>query len=318
MTTTDIEVLTADEWTPQEAASYVSEAWQNAVESIIETGRRLIEAKDRVVHGGWLKAVEMMPFGDRTARFLMEISDHPVLSNRKYTSDLPAAWMTLAILAKLPADELIALIDDGTINPDLQQVEARALVAGRREPDPVVNPVAAKDGTYSCIVIDPPWDVKKIERDKHPDQGKFLEYPTMSVEKIGDEQWVPVRTHAADNCHLYLWVTQKYLPAGLWLAEQWGFKYQCLMTWRKNFGFTPFSWMYDTEHVIFASKGNLPLMQKGLRLSFEAPVQGHSIKPDVFYERVLAASPGPRIDMFARRQREGFDVWGNEVSDVAV
>jgi len=86
------------------------------------------------------------------------------------------------------------------------------------------------------------------------------------------------------------------------------------MTWRKNVGFTPFSWMYDTEHVIFARRGNLTLTQLGLRLSFDAPVIGHSVKPAVFYERVLAASPGPRLEMFARREREGFIAWGNEVS----
>lgn len=185
----------------------------------------------------------------------------------------------------------------------------------RRDPDPVTDPVQPKPGTYSCIVIDPPWDIKKIERDERPNQGLHLDYPTMSLDKIADEKWVPVRTHASDDCHLYLWVTHKYLPAGLELMQAWGFNYQCTMTWRKNVGITPFSWMYDTEHVLFGRKGNLPLTQLGLRLSFDAPVQGHSVKPEVFYDRVRAASPGPRIDMFARTQREGFDTWGNEAPD---
>lgn len=185
----------------------------------------------------------------------------------------------------------------------------------RRDPDPVTDPVQPNPGTYSCIVIDPPWDIKKIERDERPNQGLHLDYPTMSLDKIADEKWVPVRTHAADDCHLYLWVTHKYLPAGLELMQSWGFNYQCTMTWRKNVGITPFSWMYDTEHVLFGRKGNLPLTQLGLRLSFDAPVQGHSVKPEVFYDRVRAASPGPRIDMFARTDREGFDTWGNEAPD---
>ncbi|MGH3428196.1 MAG: MT-A70 family methyltransferase, partial [Mycobacteriales bacterium] len=97
------------------------------------------------------------------------------------------------------------------------------------------------------------------------------------------------------------------------LLEAWGFRYQCVMTWRKNVGITPFSWMYDTEHVLFGTRGNLPLEKLGQRLSFEAPTVGHSVKPDVFYDRVTAASPGPRIEMFARRQRDGFESWGNEV-----
>lgn len=307
----------ADEWTPKEAADYVSDSWRSAVESIIETGRRLVEAKQRVGRGNWLDAVQLMPFGERTAQRLIEISRNPVLSNPTYTSHLPASWMTLATLAQLPAEEVTALIDNGRITPELKQTEARALVAGRRDPDPVSDPVSPRPGTYSCIVIDPPWDIKKIEREERPNQGVALDYPTMSLEQIADEQWVPVRTHAADNCHLYLWVTHKYLPSGLELMAAWGFRYQCTMTWRKNVGITPFSWMYDTEHVLFGRKGNLPLTQLGLRLSFDAPVQGHSVKPEVFYDRVRAASPGPRIDMFARTPRDGFDVWGNEVADAS-
>jgi N6-adenosine-specific RNA methylase IME4 len=58
------------------------------------------------------------------------------------------------------------------------------------------------------------------------------------------------------------------------------------------------------------------LQRLGMRLSFEAPVRGHSVKPDVFYERVLEATPGPRVEMFARRNRDGFTAWGNEVADV--
>lgn len=119
-------------WTPQYAAGYVRESWQGAVESIIETGRRLQEAKDRVPVGKWLDAVELMPFGDRTARYLMQTSGHPVLSNRKYTSDLPASWMTLATLAQLPADEVTALIGSGAITSELQQAEAKTLVSASK------------------------------------------------------------------------------------------------------------------------------------------------------------------------------------------
>jgi N6-adenosine-specific RNA methylase IME4 len=86
------------------------------------------------------------------------------------------------------------------------------------------------------------------------------------------------------------------------------------MTWVKNVGITPFSWMYSTEHVLFGRMGSLPLEKLGMRLDFAAPVQGHSRKPDIFYERVRQASPGPRIAMFERGQRDGFEVWGDEVT----
>jgi N6-adenosine-specific RNA methylase IME4 len=118
---------------------------------------------------------------------------------------------------------------------------------------------------------------------------------------------------APDGCHVYLWVTQKYLPAGLDLFRAWGVTYQCLLTWVKPTGMTPYSWMYNTEHVIYGHVGNLKLERLGLKLSFDAPVVRHSQKPDVFYERVLQASPGPRLEMFSRQPRDGFTAWGAEV-----
>jgi N6-adenosine-specific RNA methylase IME4 len=189
--------------------------------------------------------------------------------------------------------------------------KAKQVVARQRTPEPTETP-PLPDGMYRCIVIDPPWPIKKIEREERPNQGIELDYPTMTIDEIAA---LPISDLADEaGCHLYLWVTQKYLPAGLEMVKGWGFKYQCLMTWRKNVGITPYSWMYDTEHVIFARRGNLPLNTLGLRLSFDAPVQGHSVKPNIFYEeRVIQVSPRPRLDMFARREREGFEVWGNEV-----
>lgn len=178
------------------------------------------------------------------------------------------------------------------------------------EPPPAITP-ALPIGKYRCIVIDPPWPMEKIDRTERPNQSHYLDYPVMSIEEIAA---LPVADFAIEGgCHLYLWTTQKFLPDALDLMEHWGFNYQCVMTWVKPTGMTPYSWMYNTELVLFGRMGNLQLERMGLKLSFEAPVIGHSIKPDVFYERVLQASPEPRLEMFSRRERDGFEAWGNEV-----
>lgn len=130
------EILLAGQWTPGEAAAYVTDAWQAAVSSIIETGRRLTEAKLRVGHGNWLAAVDLMPFGRSTAEYLMQTANHPTLSNPDYSSSLPAAWRTLSILAQLPPDELTDMIECRRVTPDIQQFQARALVTGSRNPAP--------------------------------------------------------------------------------------------------------------------------------------------------------------------------------------
>lgn len=203
------------------------------------------------------------------------------------------------------ADDAAADYDE-VLDAPMRQAEARD-----RQPDEAVTP-DPPSGRYRCIVIDPPWPVEKIERETRPDQGIALDYPTMSLDEIAA---LPVPDLADPaGCHIYLWVTHKFLPVGMDLFEQWGARYQCLMTWRKNVGITPFSWMYDTEHVLFGRIGTLKLEQLGLRLSFEAPVTRHSAKPDVFYDRVVKASPDPRLELFARQPRDGFLTWGNEVA----
>lgn len=166
-------------------------------------------------------------------------------------------------------------------------------------------------GVYTTLVIDPPWQVQDIEREERHLQHDF-DYPTMNEDEL--EAWGKefLKDVAAADSHLYLWTTHKHLPSALRLAEAWGFKYQCVMTWVKNVGITPFSWMYSTELVLFCRKGSLDLRVYGKRLDFNANVRQHSRKPDEFYELVCEASPGPRIDVFSRENREGFDSWGNE------
>lgn len=179
------------------------------------------------------------------------------------------------------------------------------------EPEPEIP---LPPGKYRCITLDPPWPIEKIERLERANQ-EDLDYQTMTLAEIAA---LPVPSLADPaGCHVYLWMTHRFLPDGLRLLDIWGARYQCVMTWVKNVGITPFSWMYSTEHVLFGRIGSLPLERNGLRLDFAAPVQGHSVKPDIFYDRVCQASPGPRLAMFERGQRDGFDVWGDEVADAS-
>jgi len=165
------------------------------------------------------------------------------------------------------------------------------------------------DGKYKTIVVDPPWPVKKILRDKRPNQGAF-DYPTMTIEEI---KAFPLADMADESgCHVYMWTTHKFLPTAFEIFQQWGVKYQCLLTWSKNVGMTPFSFMYSTEHVLFGRIGSLDLLKNGERLDFQAKVTKHSEKPEAFYDLVRKVSPGPRIDVFARRDIDGFERYGNE------
>ncbi|WP_239404668.1 MT-A70 family methyltransferase [Frankia sp. Cj3] len=194
---------------------------------------------------------------------------------------------------------------------DVRRLAQKA--AAKRVPEPIDDTPPMPTGLYRAVVIDPPWPMPKIEREERPNQGATLDYPTMTLDEITA---LPVPDLLdPEGAHVYLWTTHKFLPDALDLFQTWGIRYQCLMTWNKNVGITPFSWMYDTEHVLFGNFGaGLKLAQMGLRLSFSAPVQGHSVKPEIFYERVRAASPGARLDMFNRRDIDGFEPWGQEAA----
>lgn len=169
---------------------------------------------------------------------------------------------------------------------------------------------ALPDGCFRTIVIDPPWPMSKSDRIDYPEQGSRLEYPVMTLKEIAA---LPIPTVSSDGTHLYLWVTQRFLPEGLALIERWGFRYHCLLTWTKPGGFTPFTFMFNTEHAIFAYRPPLELARVGVKIGFAADARGHSVKPEAFYALAEEASFAPRLELFARRVRPGWTVWGDEV-----
>lgn len=67
------------------------------------------------------------------------------------------------------------------------------------------------------------------------------------------------------------------------------------------------------EILLFGVRGRLHTKDNGVDSVVEAPRSRHSVKPEEAYSRIERVSPGPRLEMFARAERPGWDVWGNEV-----
>lgn len=170
---------------------------------------------------------------------------------------------------------------------------------------------------YRTIVADPPWKYTKTPQRTEPGRGAPAEayYPTLTIPEIAA---LPIGALADDEAHLYLWVTNPVLlrtPSPLDVVHAWGFKPQTVITWVKT-GAPGLGFYFRgmTEHVIFATRGGLGI-PAGDRVHnvFTCARAGHSQKPEAFQDLVERVSPGPYLELFARRQRMGWDVWGNEV-----
>ena len=108
-------------------------ARRKTVEGYIEQGKILIEAEEELDHGEYEKFADEV-VGSATGRKLKKIARHRVLANRSHVNDLPASLTTLYELSFLKPETLLALIDDGTVNPKITREQAHALRSPPAEP----------------------------------------------------------------------------------------------------------------------------------------------------------------------------------------
>jgi hypothetical protein len=192
---------------------------------------------------------------------------------------------------------------------EARREENRKKIAAVPEPEKADAVAQAK---YATIVIDPPWDWGD-EGDKDQLGRARPDYSTMSIEQL---ERLDVGGLADDDCHVYLWITNRSLPKGFRLLKAWGFRYITAITWVKpHFGMGNY-FRGQTEHVLFGVKGSQPLKRKDAGTVFQADrgPAGHSSKPPAFLEFVESCSPGPFLEMFSRSARPGWVAWGENTN----
>lgn len=185
---------------------------------------------------------------------------------------------------------------------------------------------------FGTIMADPPWQFQNKTGKVAPEHKRLSRYATMTLDDICG---MPVAGLANDPAHLYLWVPNALLPEGLKVMQAWGFKYKSNIIWekvRKDGGpdgrGVGFYFRNVTEILLFGTRGKNPRTLAPGRsqvnyLSAAEPdgdllktrKREHSRKPDEQYSIIESCSWGPYLELFARGERPGWTVWGNQADD---
>ncbi len=163
---------------------------------------------------------------------------------------------------------------------------------------------------FGTLYADPPWaygnQATRAATDNH--------YETVNADWLCDPANMPIEQLAADAAHLHLWTTNAFLFEAKAILEAWGFEYKSCFVWVKpQMGIGNY-WRVSHEFMLLGVRGGLTFADKSLMSWGSFDRTKHSKKPFAVRERVEAASPGPRLELFGREAVSGWTVWGNEVS----
>ncbi len=172
---------------------------------------------------------------------------------------------------------------------------------------------------FGAILIDPPWRFSNRTGKMAPEHRRLRRYPTLSLAEIAA---LPVGDLALPRSHLYLWCPNALLAEGLAVLRGWGYEYKTNLVWykvRKDGGpdgrGVGFYFRNVTELLLFGVRGRLRTLPPGRRQVniLVSRKQEHSRKPDELYPLIEACSPGPYLELFARRRVAGWEAWGDQV-----
>ena len=174
--------------------------------------------------------------------------------------------------------------------------------------------------TYDLICADPPWKQKKGGRKaaRPKSSGGALAYRTISMEEIKGHLERATALCEPDAV-LFLWTIDKYLFEAQRMAEELGWKLHARMIWNKVTGIpAAFTVRFGHEYLLYMYRGKLPPVARDERgkihTVFTERVRRHSQKPEISFEIMERLYPDARrLELYARREREGWDCFGDEI-----
>jgi len=175
--------------------------------------------------------------------------------------------------------------------------------------------LSANTSLYGVIYADPPWKYETFS-ENGMDRSADNHYPTMSMFDM-----MSLDVPAADDCVMFMWATVPMLPEALDLLDTWGFEYKSHIVWIKDRIGTGYWTRNKHEMLLIGTKGKVPAPSMGTQPPsvIELPLGRHSEKPAFFADMISTLYPTtPKLEMFARIGRMGWDVIGNEAPDGGV
>ena len=179
------------------------------------------------------------------------------------------------------------------------------------------NRLLPQDCKYPVVYADPPWHFDVYNEMSGVERAAGNHYPTLALDDICA---LPVANLATDDAVLFLWTTASHLQESWSVIQAWGFQYVSNIVWLKDklgLGY----WVRNQHEVLLiCRRGDMPTPLPTNRPSsvIISPRREHSRKPDEAYELIERMYPElPRIELFARQARSGWDAWGNEVETAA-
>jgi N6-adenosine-specific RNA methylase IME4 len=194
------------------------------------------------------------------------------------------------------------------------------MISETSQPATPMHDIVIPPGGFRCILADPPWNYeskKPTERmrpcvaaGKNPASVNHY-YETMKLNEI---KAMPVESFSSMDSVLFLWATTPLLPEAFDVMQAWGWKYKTTITWHKTNNDCMGYWFrVCTEHLIVGVRGDVKPFRSMRRTLLETPRRKHSQKPNESYAMIEEVCEGPRIELFARQKREGWEAWGNQV-----
>lgn len=234
----------------------------------------------------------------------------PTLADMGISKKLSSKAQKIAAVPEKEFEGVMVELNE-KIGKETERVTTNILKRGERvqRDKDLIKPVLPK-GKFDFICADPPW---KYQHSKTTSRDIENQYPTMELEDI-----CSLEIPAAEDCTLFLWATSPKLIEATQVLSAWGFEYRASAVWDKLVIGMGYYFRVQHEFLLIGTKGKPGTPKESTRISsvIKSKRSKHSKKPECVYGIIENMYPDSRkLEMFARTQRPGWFIWGNEINE---